>query len=308
VTHGFVADRSIVSNAFAHTRKRHVLNVDLEDFFPSINFGRVRGLFKKIGVPITAATILAQICCHEGGLPQGAPTSPILSNMVCARLDSKLMQLARTFHCTYTRYVDDITFSRQNGAFPPEIGRTDESGNAIVGAELRAIIESNGFRINSDKVWLFKNKHRQTVTGLTVNAKVNVPHRFVRQVRAMIHAWAKYGLEAAGIEHATRFYRRKGKKGEIPPFDCIIRGKLEFIKMVKGIRDPVYRKLQTQFVAVCPEYMAVMEKGNAAMDSRDVFLSHASEDKAAVGRRANQGGNFRMVRRIRNYNRRRYSG
>src|SRR5262245_27596171 len=193
----------------------------LDNFFPSINFGRVRGLFmaEPFNIPEKGATILAQLCCHHGVLPQGAPTSPIISNIICSRLDRQLMKLARSYHCFYTRYVDDITFSKTSTSFPTQIGYFDENKNAIVGTELRQIIENNGFRINAEKVRLHTNKHRQSVTGLTVNEKPNIPRNFIRQVRAMIHAWDKYGLDAASQEHEARYYRRQGKQGKVPTLD-----------------------------------------------------------------------------------------
>jgi hypothetical protein len=128
------------------------------------------------------------------------------------------------------------------------------------------------------------NKRRQTVTGLTVNEQCNVPRRFVRQVRAMIYAWATIGHKLAGAEHAAKYYGRRGRKGDIPPIESIIRGKLEFVKMVRGVDDPVYRNLQTQFLCVCPAYFDVMREENEAMNHRDFFISHASEDKDAIAR------------------------
>ena len=282
--HGFVSGRSIKSNASLHVRKRYVFNVDLASFFPSINFGRVRGLFLSLGVPEKGATVLAQICCHAGELPQGAPTSPIVSNMICSRMDRRLMRLAKFHNCFCTRYVDDITFSRRAASFPREIGYLDDNGNAVVGESLRQVIEADGFRINRDKVWLYDNKHRQTVTGLTVNAKANVTRRHVRQVRAMIHAWARYGYGLAQQEHNDRYRSHRGTPRGAPAFESVIRGKLEFVKMVKGISDPVYRNLQTQFVRVCPDYLRVMQAEVNSMSNRDVFISHASEDKEAIVR------------------------
>jgi RNA-directed DNA polymerase len=107
--HGFVRHKSIVTNARRHLQKRLVLNFDLENFFPSIHFGRVKGLFQGKGymLPEQVATTLAQICCDKGVLPIGAPTSPVLSNMVCAQMDSRLKRLAMGSGCTYTRYADD---------------------------------------------------------------------------------------------------------------------------------------------------------------------------------------------------------
>ena len=111
--HGFTIARSIVTNARFHVQKPVVFNLDLEDFFPSINFGRVRGMFmaRPYNCDPAVATVLAQICCWKNELPQGAPTSPVVSNMLCARLDDELQRLAREQGWVYTRYADDLTFS-----------------------------------------------------------------------------------------------------------------------------------------------------------------------------------------------------
>jgi len=140
-THGFTRSRSIVSNAQPHVKAKFVLNIDLKDFFPSINFGRVRGMLMAVPYKLhpTAATVLAQLCCVENSLPQGAPTSPVISNMICARLDSQLRSLARKYHCTFTRYADDITFSTSLNKFPRPVAHfipTPMGEELHVGAEL----------------------------------------------------------------------------------------------------------------------------------------------------------------------------
>jgi len=282
VVFGFVEDRGIVENAERHIACRYVLNVDLKDFFPSINFGRVLGLFLALKASKTAATVLAQICCHEGKLPQGAPTSPVISNMICLKLDRMLSDLAKDYHCKYSRYADDLTFSLKRGTFPPEIAHIDETdGRAILGKKLRDIIEGNGFTPHSDKTWLFSRLHRQMVTGLVVNSKKNVPRQFVRQLRAMIHAWEVFGLEKAQAEYHAK-YRKGAPNQNPPPFDSVVRGKMEFLKMVKGIEDGVYRNLQRRLVKADESYFSVMEKENNLMKKRDVFISHASEDKKTL--------------------------
>ena len=110
---GFVPGRSIGTNALLHESSTYILNLDLEDFFPSINFGRVRGLFiaAPYAVPRAVATVMAQICCFQNALPQGAPTSPIIANMISSRMDANLQKLARRHRCLYSRYADDLTFS-----------------------------------------------------------------------------------------------------------------------------------------------------------------------------------------------------
>lgn len=257
--HGFVGDRSILSNARRHVDKRLVLNVDLEDFFPSINFGRVRGVFmaQPYGLGEKAATALAQICCYDNHIAQGAPTSPIVSNMICARLDSQLQRLARKHKCIYTRYADDLTFSTTLPSFPEQIA-THERGWATqevsLGPDLLNVIESNGFRVNPKKQRVQNRSCHQEVTGLTVNKVPNVRRRYVRQVRAMLHAWEKFGLEAAQEEFRAKYDRRRSRHPDwqAPSFDRVVRGKLDFLKMVRGQGDPVYRRLANKLHALEP--------------------------------------------------------
>ncbi len=149
LAHGFERKRNIITNASLHKRRRYVLNLDLEDFFPSINFGRVRGFFlkdKHFAVQPTVATIIAQIACHENELPQGSPCSPVISNLVGHLLDARLARLAKTHKCTYSRYVDDITFSTSRKDFPSELAApvTGSQCEWQLGAELRDKIERSG--------------------------------------------------------------------------------------------------------------------------------------------------------------------
>ena len=250
--HGFAIGKSIVSNANMHSRKRYVLNVDLENFFPSINFGRVRGMFMGPPYKLNAsvATVLAQICCFENQLPQGAPTSPVASNMICAKLDSQLQRLAQSNRCTYTRYADDLTFSTSMRSFPEALATalSGPHGERVkLGAPLLQAIVANGFEVNTAKVRLLTRNHRQEVTGLTTNQVPNVRRRYVRQIRAMLHAWRKFGLEAAEQE----FFRQYDKKSRspyksAPSFRDVVNGKTEYLGMVKGKTDPLYLKLRQQ--------------------------------------------------------------
>lgn len=279
--HGFLRGRSIVTNAQCHVGRRHVLNVDLKSFFPSIHFRRVEGLFLSLGVPEGGAGVLTRLCTHSGSLPQGAPTSPVLSNMICFKLDRELQRLARDFDAFYTRYADDITFSRRRSKLAPEIAFM-EHGRAMVGELLRGRIESNGFLVNSDKVWLYDNKHRQVVTGLVVNTKPNLDRRYIRNTRAMIYACAKRGIERAQSEHA-RLHRGAENVLE-PDILSIIRGRLDYMTMVRGTNDPVVRKLQLRFAEIEPSYGEQIRKEMSLLKSRDFFISHASEDKLDVAR------------------------
>jgi RNA-directed DNA polymerase len=246
--HGFVQGKNIVTNAQAHANKRHVLNLDLKDFFPSINFGRVRGMFMATpyGFNPDVATVLAQICCHNNQLPQGAPTSPVITNMLCAKIDSQLQRLAKECKATYTRYADDITFSTTLPKFPEALASLVTEGEeqrVILSEALLLIINENGFQVNQQKVRLQNRNNHQEVTGLTTNKFPNVDRRFIRQVRAMLHAWAKFGLEAAQKEYHEKYgtKARLSAKGT-PTFEQVLRGKIEFIGMVKGKEDKIYCK------------------------------------------------------------------
>ncbi|OKH30196.1 RNA-directed DNA polymerase [Nostoc calcicola FACHB-389] len=251
--HGFVTGKNIVTNAQAHTKKRYVLNLDLTDFFPSINFGRVRGMFMATpyGLHPDVATVLAQICCHNNQLPQGAPTSPIVTNMICAKMDSQLQRLAKEYKATYTRYADDITFSTTLPKFPEELAyivAEEDVDTVFIGNRLLSIINDNGFEVNNHKNRLQVKGNHQEVTGLTTNLFPNVDRKYVRQVRAMLHAWAKFGLEAVEKDYQDKYESksRLSTKGE-PNFRQVLRGKIEFIGMVKGIDDSIYQKYLKQY-------------------------------------------------------------
>ena len=266
-TQGFVATRSIVTNAIKHRKRRYVLNLDLADFFPTIHFGRVRGIFMATPYSFNneVATILAQICCHEGTLPQGAPTSPVVSNMICARLDAKLQQLAKAHQCTYSRYADDITFSTSRSTFPAALAHLVPSGQVELGSELQSMIEENGFKINEAKTRLQIRQRRQEVTGLVVNRYPNVRRRYVRQVRAILHAWSKYGLASTAEnylrKHAHPKYLAPG--AYVPSFQKIVSGKIEFIGMVKGHTSPVYLGLLLGFHELAPDYVKYTQAAGA---------------------------------------------
>ncbi len=249
--HGFIYRRSIISNAYKHVNKRWVLNIDLKDFFPTISFQRIRGMFisRPYLVGENAATVLAQICCCDGTLPQGAPTSPIISNMICSKLDSELNRMAEQYQCVYTRYADDLTFSTNENVFPEALAKKKGDGNIEAGDEIARIISENWFNINNNKVKLRRYDMRQEVTGLTVNKKVNVRRRYVKQIRAMLHSWEKYGLEHAQTEYIRRHYIKKHRNPgkDTPEFKDILYGKLCFLKQVIGESNPVYSRYCMQF-------------------------------------------------------------
>ena len=290
--HGFIEGRSVVTNAKQHANSRFVLNVDLKDFYGSINFGRVRGMFmaKPFGVEENSAAVLAQLLTFKNKLPQGACTSPVVSNIIARALDGKLTRLARRYHCTYTRYADDITFSTSKRIFPNGLAVMDEPNpvtmSTTVGHALQESIHSAGFVVNQAKVRMQIKSVRQEVTGITVNQFPNVRRKFVRQIRAMIHAWRKYGLESAEREYLTK-YCTKENTGCTRNFGgkyfCkVVYGKLAYLKMVRTSDDIVFCNLASNVSELDPSPPEFIKVARMKADNFDVFICHASEDKETV--------------------------
>ena len=242
---GFVKGRDIKRNALAHASQRHILNIDLENFFPTINYGRVYGLLSKPPHSLASkvAAAIAKACTLDNELPQGAPTSPVLSNLVCAKMDAELSRFAAANKCIYSRYADDMTFSTNRQSMPLASLGLDAEGRpqTRIAKALRDIIEANGFLINEKKTRLTSRARRQIVTGLVVNKRVNVRRSYIREVRAMLFAWQKFGLTAA----QKRF--DEAYSGNERDFESVVRGKIGFIGQIKGRPDPVFKKLATQF-------------------------------------------------------------
>jgi RNA-directed DNA polymerase len=247
--HGFAKGRSILSNARSHARKKVVLNLDLQDFFPSIHIGRVIGLFKAepFGFSKEIAILLAQICCFEGKLPQGAPTSPIIANMICLGMDTELQTLAKHHHCVYTRYADDMSFSTTAKSLPEDIAQLVDSAY-LPGSKLSAIIAKHGFKVNPLKTRLQAPSQRQEVTGLVVNKFANVTRRYIRETRAMIYVLKAFGeADAAKIFFSEYDKKQRNLSKPQPSFVAVLSGRIAFIKFIRGSKDPVYRKLANKF-------------------------------------------------------------
>lgn len=195
LSHGFVRERSILTNAIMHVGKKNILNIDLESFFDAFNFGRVRGFFIKnanFNLDPHIATVIAQIACFDNKLPQGSPCSPVITNLILHTLDIRLASLAKKYKCTYTRYADDITFSTRKSEFPSQIMRQNESGY-VTGKLLKNKIRRSGFSINSSKTRIQYKSSRQDVTGLVVNKKPNVKKEYWRLARAKCNQLFKTG-------------------------------------------------------------------------------------------------------------------
>lgn len=251
---GFTEGRSVVTNANIHKGQNYVFNIDLKDFFPSIEQPRIwkRLQLKPFNFPVQIANLLAGLCSMreireegEGAkkayyiLPQGAPTSPIITNMICDNLDRRLAGLAKRFGLRYSRYADDITFSSMHYVY-------QETGEFR--KELERIITEQGFKINLNKTRLQKRGSRQEVTGIIVSNKLNVTQKYVREIRNILYIWDRYGYGAAYAKFLPKYKSEKGhvKKGN-PDLINVIDGKLMYLKMVKGEEDSVYLRLHSKF-------------------------------------------------------------
>lgn len=187
--HGFTAKKSIITSSKLHTGKKELLKLDLKDYFPSIKINRIISIFKNLGYPNIIAFYLASICSFEEGLPQGAPTSPILSNIISKELDKRLLSLSKKFNLKYTRYADDLTFSGENipSTFIKYV--TD-------------IITNEGFNVNEAKTRLYKSntdkiKGKRIVTGISVSEeKIKIPRKYKRELKQELHYIFTFGLHS----------------------------------------------------------------------------------------------------------------
>lgn len=255
---GFTQGRSVVDNARIHLGQKYVYNIDLRDFFPSITESRVRArlMAKPYSLHPDVAKTIAGLATNRVRkssilednlvkvsyeLPQGSPISPILTNMICERLDRRLEGLAKRFQLRYSRYADDITFSSMHYVY--HVGGEFD-------CELRRIIGLEGFVINEKKVRLQCLGSRQEVTGLIVGGKVNVPQSYVRSLRNILYIWEHYGYEEAVNNFLSNYVvskcYHKSRKG-MPEMERVVCGRLCFLKMVKGEYDSVYVRLQSKF-------------------------------------------------------------
>jgi len=258
--YGFVKGKNILQNAQKHSPKKVILNIDLKDFFPSIHFGRVIGVFMAAPYNIhkSVATFLAQICCFDGYLPQGAPTSPTISNMICAKMDTQLQRLAKKYRVTYTRYADDLTFSTNSKAFPKSLVTLVEAPEGTIlkiGNELQYIIHKNDFKINEGKSRLQRRNRRQEVTGLTTNEFPNVKRKFIRQIRAMLYAWDEHGIDNAERVFKEKYYtKHRAPHINDVSFQQVLKGRLDFLGMIRGKDNRIYLRYLKQYSELAPGF------------------------------------------------------
>jgi RNA-directed DNA polymerase len=238
---GYVKAGSIYEHARIHKSKKWVILVDLESFFPSINFGRVRGMFltPPFSLNSQVATCLAQLCCKDNGLPQGSPCSPSISNAICRRLDRELLNFSKKNRLHVSRYADDICFSTNFSIVPGALAEFSAGQGYLPSNSMRSLIEANGFKINGSKFKVYSARERKLVTGLVVNSGVSIAKAWKRRLRSCLHLVSRLGPEKAAeiVSHwLPSFYRANSSR-----FEQSLRGKLRHVRWVdrKAGRDVV---------------------------------------------------------------------
>ena len=244
IVHAYVKGRGIVTNARQHVGKEWLFHVDLVNFFGSIKEELViEGLWRVLrNLSQENMSVIAQLCCHEGFLPQGSPASPILSNLACFPLDRRLQEFGKSLGITVTRYSDDICFSSTNAILPDELAKVWGRGAAQLielGAPLRNLFEPYGFKINFKKLRFQDRTERQQVTGLVVNDRVNVPKEYYRTIRRNLRLW-----DERGIDVAARQFQRQHSANK---FVKSLKGLIDYIGQVTGRSDIRYRDLLRAF-------------------------------------------------------------
>jgi RNA-directed DNA polymerase len=243
--HGFAHKRSIVTNAQPHVGSDIIVNLDLKDFFPTINYRRVGGLFHSFGYSESVATLLTLLCTEpeteqvtldgqtyfvalsERRLPQGAPSSPGITNLICRRLDRRFEAFSQKLGFTYTRYADDLTFSAKGDAVKKL---------CTLLRNVEPIITNEGFVVHPDKTRVLRKSQRQEVTGIVVNQKLGVPRDTLRKFRATLFQIEKDGPD--------------GKRwGESSDLIAAIKGFAEFVSMVNPEQGKKYKEQVARIIA-----------------------------------------------------------
>lgn len=279
--YGFVINKSIVDNAKIHVNSNYVYNIDLKDFFHSFNRNSVKmaliyGPFEMNSTKEKLAFIISNLVTHtiqidgklKTVLPQGSPTSPTLSNILFYNLDNNLLALAKRYNAKYSRYADDITFSSYHNIY---------DGDNFV-SQLHSIIEEkHSFVINTKKTRLQKAISKQEVTGLTVNEKVNVSRKYIKELRMWLYFWEKYGYNKAMNIFVKDIKANKHYKGKFNSnLINVIHGKLNFLKMVKGRDDSTYKKLLERYNLLLKKNDLRLNQKNFVLPSTQTTINYNS--------------------------------
>ncbi|PIG98760.1 reverse transcriptase domain-containing protein [Deinococcus sp. UR1] len=271
--YGFRPGRGIIKNASAHLNKRVTIKVDLKDYFNSITGGMIVETLtsRPFGMDKQVARVIAGLCTIGGRLPQGAPTSPVLANIITRTLDIKLISFAHKTRGTYTRYADDLTFSYSHENTARQCAIYSEDG-IVLNAEIIKHIESKGFTVNSNKLRYKKSTSRQMVTGIITNNKIpGLPREYIRETKLLIHILLKYGEKEAAEAYRRKYAQnRYGHRNNLD-ISAIVRGRLEYIKSVKGVKSSAYCKLALRYKAFNPQYK-FEEEEQAVFNPEEIII------------------------------------
>ena len=244
VVHGFTyktlkekfLDIGIKANAKMHVNKKCILNVDIKDFFPSISASGVREIFESppFNYSRNTATGLALLLCYKGKLPAGAPTSPLISNFYCLKMDSDLLEISKSGNIVYSRYADDLTFS------------SDDIIEAEFVVKVSEILKVYGFETNRKKLRKALSFQAQYVTGIKVNQTLNLNRIYYRNLRAVLHS-----IEQVGISTSMLKYKDKKRYflGDEHKFLSSVRSRIEYLGYIRGNNDVLYRELKNKLNA-----------------------------------------------------------
>lgn len=215
LSHGFIKSRSVLTSAKSHhTSPDLLINIDLENFFPTITFERVRGLYQSFGYSGYIASLLAMLCTYceripleikgeikyiktsDRILPQGSPASPMITNIICRNMDKRIYGLCKKLGVTYTRYADDMSFSY--------IGDTDNFAIGDFLSSIHQIIEAEGFHMKKEKTHILRKNNRQYITGIVINnEEIGVPKKWVKILKASIHNAQKLKDSGGSVSNTT---------------------------------------------------------------------------------------------------------
>ncbi len=257
MAHGFVPEKSIITNAKPHLGKDFIVNIDLQNFFPTITYKRIKGMFRSLGYSEQISIIFSLLCSEpeidkieldgeiyyvakgERFLPQGAPTSPAITNIICNKMDRRMEGMANKYGFTYSRYADDMTFSKEE---------EDNNGFKKILGNARNIVEDENFKIHPKKIHIMRKGSKKIVTGIVVNEKLSVPRKKLKRFRSVLHLVEK-NKSLDGIQWGTG-----NPMNTIYGFANFVRmvdpkkGKKLIEKTRKILQDPAVKKSAEKFI------------------------------------------------------------
>lgn len=201
----YIPNHSIRDNVKFHIKQPVVIKLDVIDFFPSIQQDCIVRIFRQMGYSSVLSGLLGRICCYENSLPQGAPTSPYLSNIYCRRIDKRIGTYITKLGFRYTRYSDDITISGNI---------SDKQIGTIIKFCKKCLVEDH-LQLNENKTQILRHSNRQVITGVVLNDKISAGVQKKKEIRQEMYYIKKYGLEShilhENIEKQNYIYHLAGK-------------------------------------------------------------------------------------------------